>query len=554
MKVDKSVCTSNDAYFAGNTTANELNSIIKFETVFTTLVENKILAIKRECEQHENKKKSRTLKNILTKKNEAKNPDDGNQQQQEPINGQESKKKKNGKKNFFLRHKNKQFSDVDVERGDKRDNEALQVPTTGQAEIVRLEVQNDKVNNGQGKETKGDEAAKLDSQSNEHVRSSVDLTDSSNKLDGVQPNCDTLVANSQSENAQLTLSTNDSSNCHSNNTVKELSPPSAANDESLATTIDISLQQQSSVVAAVKSLSINNQPVKSDVAIYDDCVSSQNTSDIEFSLVSESISELPVCIRKKPSTNSDPVVKKPPHFLSPPLKREVKIIERKAISCHSTPLFGRHSKNEGDVKKVLTFQKELPKKSSDTKPIEKAKSQTIVIAPTSTTTTTTLAKPISTASGPVETVHLSRKSQKHSKYRDVSVEYEISYDDNEGNQSPRGFLSSFNQLTSQTPPVAVITSTNPKKQSLKEIKAQLTKEERTQHEIPVATADDKTAKQHEIELELDDLADDRKRRRRSKINGPRMGNSAYVKHLFPFDSRAKLSQLRSSHLSIFKWV
>lgn len=517
MKVDKGVCTSNDAYFAGNTPSNELNSIIKFETVFTTLVENKILAIKRECEQHENKKKSRTLKSILTKKCEAKSLSHEKQQQQESTNEQESKKKRIGRKNFFLRHKNKQFSDFDVERGDKRDNEALEVPTTGQAEIVKLEVQTDKVNNEQGEVAEVNEAAKLDSQSNEHVRSSVDLTASSTKLDGGQPSCDTLVANNQSENAQLTVSTNDSSNGHSNNTVKELSPPSA-NDDSLATTIDISLQQQSSVVLAIKTLSINNQPIKSDAAIYDDCVSSQNTSDIEFSLVSESISELPVCIRKKPSTNSDPVVKKPPHFLSPPLKREVKIIERKAISCHSTPLFGRHSKNDGDVKKVLTFQKELPKKNSETKQVEKAKSQTIVIAPTSTTTTTTLAKPISTTAGPIETVHLSRKSQKHSKYRDVSVEYEISYNDNEGNQSPRGFLSSFNQLTSQTPPAAVITSTNPKKQFSKQIKAQLTKDGWNQHDIPTTTADDKTAKQHEIELELDDLVDstNKKKRRRSE--------------------------------------
>lgn len=478
MKVDKAVCTSNDAYFSGNTTANELNSIIKFETVFTTLVENKILAIKRECEQHESKKKSRTLKGILNKKpvDESQNSDC------------ETKKKK--RKSFFLRHKNKHLADVDVEKGGE-------VKATENAEIVKVEVQNEV-----------QETASLDSQQN------VNLDALEKAAEDGPTICDNSIVNSQTKKAQLSLSTSNSSNVHSNKTIKELSPPSQ-NDESLATTIDISLQQQSSVVQQAKALPINNND-KSDVAICDD-VSSQNTSDIEFSLVSESICELPMNVRKKISTNSDPIlVKKPAHFLSPPLTREVRVTERKAISCQSTPLFGRHSnKSEGEVKKVLTFQKELPKKVSETtKTIEKVKSQTIVIAPNSTTTTTTLAKP----SGPIETVHVSRKAQKHSKCRDVSVEYEISYDDDDGNQSPRGFLSSFNQLTSQIPPAAVITSTNPKKQSMKQAKTQSMKEGKYQQETG-SSADGKTAKHHEIELELDDLAVDvlnKKKRRRSK--------------------------------------
>lgn len=490
MKVDKSVCTSNDALFAVNTATNELNSIIKFETVFTTLVENKILAIKRECEEHDSKKKSRTLKSILSRK--------GDEKHQSDSGGVKGRKKKS--QSFFLRHKNKQL-EVDLERGE---SEPQSVPPP--AELVKVEVQSD------------EPPANVDSQSNECV-----------KLHEGKPNCDKLLVNSSTENAQLPLSTNNSSNVHSNKTIKESSPPHEP-DESLATTIDLSLQQSS------KALPINAQPV-SDIAICDDGVSSQNTSDIEFSLVSESISELPVQPRKKILTNSDPIIKKPPQFLSPPLKREVKVIERKAISCQSTPLFGRHQaqlKHDGEVKKVLTFQ-ELPKKIGEPKVAEKAKSQTIVIAPTSTTTTTTLAK----LSGPVETVHSNRKAQKHSKCRDVSVEYEISYDDDEGNQSPRGFISSFNQLTSQMPPAAVIT-TNLKKQSSKQAKAQSTKDGRNQQESVV---DDKTAKHHEIELELDELAIDvvnKKKRRRSELRTRvEAGLLSIIEKLFNVDSSSE---------------
>uniref|UniRef100_A0ABK8FEY5 Uncharacterized protein n=1 Tax=Anopheles gambiae TaxID=7165 RepID=A0ABK8FEY5_ANOGA len=57
MKVDKGVCT--------NGTLEDLNRAIQFEAVFSTLVENKILAIKRECELKKRHKKSRLLRRIL---------------------------------------------------------------------------------------------------------------------------------------------------------------------------------------------------------------------------------------------------------------------------------------------------------------------------------------------------------------------------------------------------------------------------------------------------------------------------------------------------------
>uniref|UniRef100_A0A182NLY9 Uncharacterized protein n=1 Tax=Anopheles dirus TaxID=7168 RepID=A0A182NLY9_9DIPT len=57
MKVDKGVCT--------NGTLEDLSRAIQFEAVFSTLVENKILAIKRECELKKRHKKSRLLRRIL---------------------------------------------------------------------------------------------------------------------------------------------------------------------------------------------------------------------------------------------------------------------------------------------------------------------------------------------------------------------------------------------------------------------------------------------------------------------------------------------------------
>lgn len=543
MKVDKGVCT-NDAYFATNN-ATELNSIIKFETVFTTLVENKILSIKRECEQHENTKKSRTLKNLLLRKAELSDASKPNASSS-GGNAEVSKDAKKTRKNIFLRYKNKKLcgADIDVEKGQVPDITATDViqPSTSN-EIVNVEYRNEV------QQEAADNAklstANLDSQSNQlgldevsinfPVSKTIDENHDYANDDDDKRNCDKLIINSHTENAQLTLSTNSSVNNSNKNHAtppKETSPPSATttNEESLATTIDISLQQQSSIIVVGAfntpdktpinaSHQVNNE--KSDLAICDDGASSQNTSDIEFSLVSEnSISELPAQhIRKKTTNNSDPIVKKSLNLLSPPMVRgDRKTSERKAISCQSTPLFGRHqqtqTKSEGnEAKKVLTFQTEFPKKVSESKPpniIEKAKSQTIVIAPTSSTTTTTLAP-----SGPAETVHLCKKSQKHSKYRDVSVDYEITYGD-DGNQSPRGFISSFNQLTSQMTPAAVIT-TNPKKQSLKQSK---TKDSREQQEAFVKT-DDKTVKNHEPELELDDLAVDvvnKKKKRRSECD------------------------------------
>ncbi|XP_055534558.1 uncharacterized protein LOC129724004 isoform X2 [Wyeomyia smithii] len=56
MKVDKAVCTE---------TYEDLSRALRFEAVFSTLVENKILAIKRECEQRKRNKKSKVIRRIL---------------------------------------------------------------------------------------------------------------------------------------------------------------------------------------------------------------------------------------------------------------------------------------------------------------------------------------------------------------------------------------------------------------------------------------------------------------------------------------------------------
>ncbi|XP_037926589.1 uncharacterized protein LOC119661355 [Hermetia illucens] len=52
MKVDKAVCTN-------DTLDDHLTKAIKYDVVFTTLVENKILAIKRECEERKRAKKEK---------------------------------------------------------------------------------------------------------------------------------------------------------------------------------------------------------------------------------------------------------------------------------------------------------------------------------------------------------------------------------------------------------------------------------------------------------------------------------------------------------------
>lgn len=510
MKVDKGVCTSNDAYFAGNTAPNELNSIIKFETVFTTLVENKILAIKRECEQHESKKKARTLKGVLLRKaNNEEAPND-------TADDEGQKKKK--RKNFFAKYYQKP-KEVDVESGERKGDELVNV----------VIVQND--NKTDDREQGLEARAHLDSQPNAVEVVVDDEATLSTKLKATaaeyeKQNCDKLIIDSR-ETAQVTLSTpNNSSN------VAQSRRPE--NDESSATTADISLPQSSAIAkaehvpTAIVPINNNHSNInvsnKSDVAIYDDGASSQNTSDIEFSLASEaSISELPPNAksdRKSANANSDPVSKKSVNVLSPPLSTRDKKIERKAISCQSTPLFGRHRRSESEGKKVLTFQKELPKGIS--KACEKdttIKSQTIV------TTTSTLARPTTTTVTaiashlPLETVHSgsNKKGQRHSKkLRDVSLEYEITYDGEE-NQSPHGFISSFNQLTAQKPPAAVICANLKKPPVIKDQPVE--GEPKAQQEV--GGENTKAIKSQDIELELDELAVDvgsgKKKKRRSKF-------------------------------------
>lgn len=620
MKVDKGVCTTNDAYFAGNnnnnttqSATNELNSIIKFETVFTTLVENKILAIKRECEQHESKKKSRTLKNILLRKSNLTSASAGietattttpltptapisdsniTQIDEEGPKETDTSRQKEGK-TFFFKYRKRPTKD-DVEKGNAQpDNEqSKEVPSkvNDDDELVNvIVVPNESINQQHQHANKENDDkdvanAKLDSQSNELViaadvdaRNLFNLPVSNAKLitDDKQNNCDKLIINSHTtdnNNAQVTPSTNKNNverkqNLTSsvqqqqqhNEELKDVESLELAativnneNDESLATTIDISLQQSSVVVLSkghAGELPINNQinnssnnnnvNDKSDVAICDDGLSSQNTSDIEFSLVSEnSVSDLPEKLRKKVTagvvatatvTNSDPIIKKSVNVISPPLTRhDKKPCERKVKSCQSTPIFGRHKhvRSESEGKKTLTFQRELPTKKYETKITDAVKSETIVIAPASTcaaiatiTTTTLASKSIpAVSSGPLESVHMTttKKIQKHSsKHRDVSIEYEITYDDDNENQSPHGFISSFNQLTSQKQPAAII-SANLKKQTSKQVKGLQAKDSiKSQHET------EKTVTNQEVELELDELNVDvvnKKKRRRSKYN------------------------------------
>lgn len=423
MKVDKGVCTC-DIYFNGTQ-----DNIIKFENVLTTLVENKILAIKRECEENESKKKTRNLKQILLRKHDVKQ--DANQatagENDEKVFTIASKKKRTTKdgegsssshtKSFFSRLKSKEKSqDIDfIEKG----NEV--VATVG--ELAKFEIQND---NLKSPDTgiNGDEPTTtiLDSKTNDN-----DLATTSNQLSAnrreIKTQCDNSVVNEPLEGAKLTQNSSfDNNNCCYNRTLNNNAELLAENmqivdkanvveeDTSLATTADISLQQQSSVVlnvvaAAVKKVVQLEERKGSDLAICDD-VSSQNTSDMEFSLMSDHVTVAGITARKKSlSANSDhgSMSDRSNTFVSLPLSRKKQSIERKAMSCHSTPLFGRHmrtlksNENHSEPKKVLKFESELVKdKEKENKHYssnnEVQKSQTVVIASTNATSPTTMTK------------------------------------------------------------------------------------------------------------------------------------------------------------------
>lgn len=188
-------------------------------------------------------------------------------------------------------------------------------------------------------------------------------------------------------------------------------------------------------------------------------------------------------------------------------------------------------RSESEGKKVLTFQKELPKSNNEHSygKIDTIKSQTIVTAPTSTKTTTTLAKPttmtsITAVSGhlpPLEAVHVvsnasagSKKGQKHStKLRDVSLEYKITYDDeDENHQSPHGFISSFNQLTSQKQSAAIISAN---------IKKQTSRDQHRKVELVCKKDEDEENAKQDIELDeldVETVGKKKKNKRRSKFS------------------------------------
>lgn len=353
MKVDKSVST-NDMYYRGTTTQD---SILKFENVFSTLVENKILAIKRECEENDIKKKSRTLKHLI----KGKKPYDAAalvEYTPTTITATEAKVKKR-RGNIFLRYKNsKKSKKCDVEEGD------VEKSSTSVVDVTKFQVESEDSKN-----------INLNSLALEESR---------------KQKCDNNVENIQS----------------------------TVNDESLQTTIDMSFQQSSVVMNVIPAATTQDPNNKSDIAMLDD-VSSQNTSDIEFSLVSESIRD--GHLKKKSSvTYSDPIVKQPK---LPTMKLNSKISNRKAVSCHTTPIFERHKINKkviiedtGTVgrKDSKTFQ-DFPKIKHAVASNEGIhKSQTIVIASTvnSPTTKTAIASPSMQTVGDNGTCDLSKQQRK----------------------------------------------------------------------------------------------------------------------------------------------
>lgn len=411
MKVDKSVCTC-DIYFNGTQ-----DSIIKFENVLTTLVENKILAIKRECHENDSKKKTRNLKGFLSRKHDVKhcsNQATTGENDDEKVFTIASKKKttnegeeggegsRSQKTFFFNRFKSKDKNINSIEKG----NEIIS--TVGK--LAKFEIQSDTVKSTDTGINIKQTTTLLDSKTIENDSATSNQLFSNREI---KTHCDNSVVNEPLNGAYITQNSSfDNNNCCcstlNNNAqlpmhmTKQRSSSVVHEEMNLVVTSDKSAQNQE------EDMKAPDERNNSDLAICDD-VSSQNTSDIEFSLVSDHASVVGISSRKKSfSAYSDHgLVSDRSTFISLPLTRKKQAVERKAISCSSTPLFSRHirnlkmNENQNEPKKILKFENELVKDKEKDRAYstnEFQKSQTIVIAKTNATsaktatTTTTVAK------------------------------------------------------------------------------------------------------------------------------------------------------------------
>lgn len=366
MKVDKSVCTSE---ISSKETTQD--SIIKFENVFATLVENKILAIKQECEKRECKKKSLNFKSILWRKKNLTSNSTYEDSITEDI--QIAKLKKNNRKTSLQSIENK------IEEGVFGLNEESTSTQIYEDKLIKNEL------------CKNFEV-RLDSccfNNDKQKKSSKRLPEKEKNIE----KCDKLEKVETNENMTVSLLNEISYKTPALKRRNSLCVQYQKENEYNCEKIDSVNEECSTQNVRENHENISHifdrESLRKGDAVHLDDLSSQNTSDIEFSLVSESIRD--GNLKKKSSvTYSEPIVKQSIVFISPSQLKN-KQTSRRAYSCHSTPVLQRHKHCENNI--IQTNSQERLKKHLTLPFFEKLKSHTIVYASqnTSPQTKTTIA-------------------------------------------------------------------------------------------------------------------------------------------------------------------
>lgn len=350
MKADKAVCT--------NDRIEDLNKTIRFETVFSTLVENKILAIKRECEQKKKTKRGRSI-------------------------GRAFFGKKNRKKSE-IKCAN---SDLDVEKGCD-ENPSLK-------EIID--------------ETKSD---KFHNEIEVFPRKNSTSTATNNDVEEI------VVAEPEMEVEQEIEKDRESSSI-SNKTENN-------SNQSNKSSLEKSLQQD------------------------DGSTTSRNISEFDLSNDSEILrQEQQIRLNKKILSGKEN------SLLLEQERSRLRILEARSISAQCSPIFPRQKKIFDDTRSESRVKDNL----SDNLTINSILSEKDLEKRTSKKSSTSL----------VDNSNSTSTATKKSKSKRESTSAVYEYDSIINYQPNQGFISSFNQLTSNLP---VITTTKTKNQYCDAIKLQ----------------------------------------------------------------------------------
>lgn len=356
MKADKAVCT-NDRLL------EDLNKTIRFETVFSTLVENKILAIKRECEQKKKTKRARSI-------------------------GRAFFGKKNQKKSE-IKCANSHLN-LDIERGGRCDDKKRS-NNSSLNEIID-ETKSDKFHN----------------------------------------------------ETELVFQRKNSTSTVTNNDVEDVVVAAVVDQPEIEIEEENERDRESSTISNKSSLE------KSLHQLDDGSTTSRNISEIDLSNDTEILrQEQQIRLNKKILSGKEN------YLLLEQERSRLRIFEARSISAQCSPIFPRQKKifddtrSESRVKDILsdnlTINSILSEKELE-KRISKKSSASLVDNSNSTSTTTKKSK-------------IKRETN--------SAVYE--YDSIINYQPNQGFISSFNQLTSNLP---VITTTKTKNQYCDAIKLQ----------------------------------------------------------------------------------